>query len=123
LVKKDIFDKFHCSKNTSTRVDVINMYDSDHVEVSQVEAKDVGKPKVHSSKNNHFQTLGKTPFFFFLHCLDRIVSDQKQYTLENSSFKELGIASDNAFLVEGIMNVKNPPEEINERNKHIPCGP
>jgi len=21
------------------------------------------------------------------------------------------------------MNVKNPPEEINERNKHIPCGP
>ena len=20
------------------------------------------------------------------------------------------------------MNVKNPPEEINERNKHIPCG-
>jgi len=43
--------------------------------------------------------------------------------LENSSFKELGIASDNAFLVEGIMNVKNPPEEINERNKHIPCGP
>jgi len=43
--------------------------------------------------------------------------------LENSSFKELGIASDNAFLVEGIMNVKNPPEEINERNKHIPCSP
>jgi len=61
-VKKDIFDKFCCSKNAGTRVDVVDMYDSDHIEVSQVEAKDVGKAKVHSNKNNHFQTLFKHLF-------------------------------------------------------------
>ena len=74
-VKKDIYDRFCCSEKATTRVDVVDMYDSDNIEVSQVEAKDVGMPKVPSNKNNHFQTLGKTP------------------------------------------------EEINERNKCLPCGP
>jgi len=67
--------------------------------------------------------LGKTPIWAIAHCLERIVSQRKCYTLENSSFEELGLAADNAFLVEGILNVNNPPEEVNERNKHIPCGP
>jgi len=103
--------------NISARVDVVDMYDSDHVEVSQVESKGMGKAQVSLNENNQFQTLGKTPVWAIAHCLDRIVSDRKRYTLENSSFEELGHASDNSFLVEGIINVKNPPEEI------IPCGP
>ena len=53
------------------------MYDSDHVEVSQVEAKDMGKAKVSSNESNHFQTLGKTLLWAIAHCLDRIVSDRK----------------------------------------------
>jgi len=44
------------------------MYDSDHIEVFQVEAKDVGMPRVPSGKNNHFQTLGKTPLWAIAHC-------------------------------------------------------
>jgi len=76
-VKKEIFDKFCCYENESARVDVVDMYDSDHIEVSQVEAKDVGMPKVPSNENNHFQTLGKTPLWAIAHCLDWIVSDQK----------------------------------------------
>jgi len=119
----DIFDKFCCSTKESTRVDVVDMCDSDHVKVSQIASKDVGKAKVNPNEINHFQTLGKTPIWAIAHCLDRIVSDRKRYTLVHSSFEELGLASDHAFLVEGIMNVKNTPEEISERNKHIPCGP
>jgi len=41
------------------------------------------------------------------------VSDQKQYTLDNSSYEELGLASDNAFLAEAITNVKNPLAILN----------
>jgi len=75
--RKDIFDKFCLPKNTSTTVDVVDMYDSDHVEISQVEAKGMGKATVSSNKSNHYQTLGKTPIWAIAHCLDRIVSDQK----------------------------------------------
>jgi len=55
-VRKDIFDKFCLSKNASTRGDVVDMYDFDHVEISQVEAKGMGKANVISNKSNHFQT-------------------------------------------------------------------
>ena len=72
------------------------------MEVSQVEAKDMSKAKVSSNESNNFHTLEETPLWAIARCLDRIVSDQKCYTLENSSFEELGLASDNAFLVEGI---------------------
>jgi len=74
-VKKDIFDKFCCSTNKSTRVDVVNMCDSDHVQVCQIETKDVGKAKTNPNQINHFQTFGKTPIWAIAHCLDRIVSD------------------------------------------------
>jgi len=33
------------------------------------------------------------------------------------------MANDNDFLIKGNLNWKNPPKEVNERNKHIPCGP
>ncbi len=61
-VRKDIFDKFCLSKNASTRGDVVDMYDFDHVEISQVEAKGMGKANVISNKSNHYQTLGKHLF-------------------------------------------------------------
>ncbi len=67
LVKQDIFDKFCCSTNASTRVDVVDMCDSDHVEVSQVQSKDVGKAKVSRNKINHYKTLGKTPIWAITH--------------------------------------------------------
>ncbi len=37
--------------------------------------------------------------------------------------KELGEAANDAFLIEGVLNLKNPPPEVNEWNKHILCGP
>jgi len=122
-VRKEIFEKFCISTVASSRVDVVNMYDSDHVEVSRVEVKAVGKTAVNSNESNDYQTLGKTPLWAIAHCLERIVSDRKQYILDISSFQELGCTANDAFLIEGILNVKDPPEEINERNKHIPCGP
>ncbi len=68
----------------------------------------MGKTAVNSNKSNDYQTLGKTPICTIAHCLERIVSGQKCYTLENSSFQELGHAANDAFLVEGILHVKNP---------------
>jgi len=58
--------------------------------------------------------LGKIAIWAIAHCLERIVSQRKCYTMENSSFEELGLAANKAFLVEGILNVNNPPEEVNE---------
>jgi len=117
-VRKEIYEKFCIS---SSRVDVVDMYDSDHIKVSPMEVQAVGKTATNES--NDFLMLGKTPVWAIAHCLERIGSDQKRYTLDTSSFEELGRAANDAFLIEGILNVKNPPEEINERNKHIPCGP
>jgi len=70
-----------------------------------------------------FESLGKTLVWAIAHCLEQIVFQRKRYNLEKSTFEELGVAADNAFLIEGIINVKNPPKEVNEQNKHIPCGP
>jgi len=42
--------------------------------------------------------------------------------LENYTLKELGEAANDAYLIEGILNSKNPPCEVLEHNKHIPCG-
>jgi len=47
---------------------------------------------------------------------------QKKYRLENCVFKELGEVADDVYLIEGILNTKNPPCEVSEHNKHIPCG-
>jgi len=121
-VRKEVFDKFCLHKDTSTRVKIVNMYDSDNVKVSQVESTGMAKASASGTESNHFQTLGKTPIWAIAHCLERIGSQQKCYVLEISSFEELGLAADNAFLVEGILNVNNPPEEVNEWNKHIPHG-
>jgi len=123
LVRKEIFDKFFLPKNATTRVDIVDMYNSDHVKISQVEYKGMVKATVSCTKSIYFQTLGKTPIWAIAHCLKRIVSQRKCYTLENSSFEELGLAADNAFLVEGILNVNNPLEEFNEWNEHIHCCP
>ena len=46
----------------------------------------------------------------------------KNYRLENCALKELGVAANDAYLIEGILNSKNPPCEVSEHNKHIPCG-
>ena len=46
----------------------------------------------------------------------------KKYRLENYTLKELGEAANDAYLIEGILNSKNPPCEVLEHNKHIPCG-
>jgi len=56
------------------------------------------------------------------HCLDRTMSKNKKYRLHPCTFQELAQAADDAFLIEDILYPKYSAE-INERNKHIPCGP
>ncbi len=38
-------------------------------------------------------------------------------------FKELGEVANDAYLIEGILNTRNPPCKVSECDKHIPCGP
>ena len=69
-VRKEIYEKFCIS---SSRVDVVDMYDSDHVKVSPMVVQAVGKTATNES--NDFQMLGKTPVWAIAHCLERIGSD------------------------------------------------
>ena len=76
-----------------------------------------------SNKTECCPLLAKTPTWVIAHCLERTTSLTKQYQLYPCSFKELGEAADDAFIIEGVLNLINPPPEVNEWNKHIPCGP
>jgi len=67
--------------------------------------------------------LAKTPVWAITHCLEWMTSVRKEYRLYPCTLEELGEATNDAFLIEGVLNLKNPPPEVNEWNKHIPCGP
>jgi len=67
--------------------------------------------------------LAKTLVWAIAHCVEQLTSVRKKYRLYPCTLKELGEAADDAFLIEGVLNLKNPPPEVNEWNKHIPCGP
>jgi len=43
------------------------------------------------------------------HSLERVLSWKRKYSLESYTFKELGKAFNGAFLIERILNTKNPP--------------
>jgi len=64
-VSKEIFDKFCVSKDTNRRVEVVDMYDSDYTEVTQVKSPGMGKSGVGSINDNHFQNtyLGSCTLF------------------------------------------------------------
>jgi len=47
---------------------------------------------------------------------------RRKTSLEICTFTKLGIAANETFLIEGILNTRNPPLEVTEHNKHIPCG-
>jgi len=67
--------------------------------------------------------LAKTPVWAIAQCLERMTSVRKEYRLYPCTLEELGEATNDVFLIEGVLNLKNPPPEVNEWNKHIPCGP
>jgi len=119
-VKKEIFENFHRPSPSETA----NTMESDVT---------MGVVKTHvSSQNdetvdkrlfeNNLQMLAKTPVWVIAHCLDRTMSNNKKYQLYPCTIQELGEAADDAFLIEGIFN-PDYTGEVNERNKHIPCGP
>jgi len=58
---KEIFHKFCAKKDTNTIVEIVDMYHSDHAEVSQVESTDMEKSVMGFIDSNYFQTLEKTP--------------------------------------------------------------
>jgi len=60
--------------------------------------------------------------FGLLHIVWRELYLKKKLCFGKSSFKRLVQAADDAFLIEGILNLKNPPKEVNEQNKNILCG-
>jgi len=62
--------------------------------------------------------LAKTLVWAIAHCLEQLTSVRKKYRLYPCTLKELGEATDDAFLIEGVLNLKNPPLEVNEWNKH-----
>jgi len=47
----------------------------------------------------------------------------KTYHLETTTIQSLGVAADDAFLIEGPLNIKYLPEDITDENKHLPVGP
>ena len=91
-------------------------------EVSEVVVTEHVQPTATPNKTESCPLLAKTPTWVIAHCLERTTSLTKQYWLYPCSFKELGHVADNAFLIEGVLNLKNPPPEVNEWNKHIPCA-
>jgi len=48
------------------RVEIVDMYNSDHVEVSQVGSKGMGKASMSCTESNPFQTLQKHLFGLLL---------------------------------------------------------
>jgi len=67
--------------------------------------------------------LVKTPIWAIAHCLERIFSPTKCYRLDRCQILELGQAADDAYLIEGFLNLKRCPEEFSDHNRHIPLGP
>ena len=67
--------------------------------------------------------LVKTPIWAIAHCLERIFSPTKCYRLDRCQIVELGQAADDAYLIEGFLNLKRRPKEFSDCNRHIPLGP
>jgi len=67
--------------------------------------------------------LVKTPIWAIAHCLERIFSPTKCYRLDRCQILELGQAADDAYLIEGFLNLKRCPKEFSDCNRHIPLGP
>jgi len=118
-VKKEIFENFHRSRPSETANTVESDITKGVVETPVSLQNDEIVEK--RSFENNFQMLAKTPVWVIAHCLDRIISNNKKYQLYPCTIKELGEAADDAFLIEGIFN-PDYTGEVNERNKHIPCG-
>jgi len=85
--------------------------DSDNAEVAVVS---------YGNMSEGFLTLGKTPVWAIVNGSIRILLHKKKYSLDNHTLAELGQGADHAFLVEGFLNTKNPPQDITERYSHIP---
>jgi len=121
-VKIEIYDTFH--RSFSVKMD--NNMDLDTSTGAVASRQVVNLQNAESPDNrgsdNAMQMLAKTPVWVIAHCLDRTMSRKKKYQLLPCTFLEMAHAADNAFLIEGILN-PNYSGEVNERNKHIPCGP
>jgi len=115
-VRQELYDEFcgprPTEKPTETIVKIAD--DSDSGDVTIIS---------HGRAAVRYATLGKTPVWAIAHGLERVSSCKKQYKLENCTFKELGEVADDAYLIKGLLNSKNPPSEVSEHNKHIPCRP
>jgi len=121
-VKKEIFENFHCS--FSVERDTNMELDTTMGAVEVRELVNLQNDKLPDKRGNDIalQMLAKTPVWVIAHCLDRTMSKNKKYRLHPCTFLELAQAADDAFLIEGILNPKYSAE-VNECNKHIPCGP
>jgi len=53
--------------------------------------------------------LVKTPIWAIAHCLEHIISPTKSYRLDHCQILELGQAADDAYLIEGFLNLKDVP--------------
>ena len=121
-VKKEIFENFHHSflveRDTNMELDTT----TGAVEVREL--VNLQNDELLDKRGNDIalQMLAKTPVWVIAHCLDRTMSKNKKYRLHPCTFQELAKAADDAFLIKGIVNLKYSAE-VNERNKHIPCGP
>jgi len=122
LVKKEIFENFHHSfaleRDTNMELDTT----TGALEVRELVNLQNDEPPDKIGNDSSLQMLAKTPVWVIAHCLDRTMSKNKKYQLCPCTFQELAQAADDAFLIKGILNPKYSAE-VNERNKHIPCGP
>jgi len=55
LVRKGNFDNYCLPKNKTMTVDIVNVYNSDHAEISQVESKGMGKATISCTKHQSMQ--------------------------------------------------------------------
>ncbi len=50
--------------------------------------------------------LVKTPIWAIAHCLECIISPTKSYRLDPCQILDLGEAADDAYVIEGFLNLK-----------------
>jgi len=121
-VKTEIYDTFHHSFSVETNNNMELDTNMGVIAVRELANLQNDEPPNNRGSENVLQMLAKTPVWVIAHCLDRTMSRNKKYQLRHCTFKEMAQAADDAFLIEGILN-PNYSGEVNERNKHIPCGP
>ncbi len=121
-VKKENFDNFYHSflveRDTNVEMDTT----MGGIDIRELDNLQNDNPLDKRGSHNFLQMLAKTPVWVIAHCLDRTMSKNKKYQLHPCFFKELAEADDDAFLIKSILNPKYS-DEVDEHNKHIPCGP